>query len=544
MAENGLPTGIAAQIEQSADYYPPSTYMGTGGYSVVAASLTHYNEFTFNSDSLADQYIALSAVTQRGRNPKVFAIGVIPPSANVTGNLLDRSASAVNQVADQPDYIGTTGQTSTSAKTRADFVAGLLEYACNPPKGRSEKDPIYQQITEGRDVGKAQASYSSCGDLAHWMLYRLGVRSPYVNRDENKGWKAQVNVSNLAFSPAAKVPNNDTVYKPGDIIVIWSEANGSDGHVIVVKEQTTAGKIQTGEYGQPGGAIKNRTIKESDDGRPIMGNRIVQRYLPLDDVLALAQQNGELADVTLPNEGKVTVESETKWNGKDAAQAREIQEKTANTPLVDVVLERYTAAQKAQILDMQNTLAAIQNVPPLRMLVNPSSFSVKGEKIVADSGWSRNGGTIVEHWGNNQEKISASGKLAGFYAVDSLNAVGPGLTRTAKNFSQSWQNFQSLMAFYANNGGVHLNDPTTNNQERNLSIVGSIYIYYDGILYIGSFDNLSVSESDTTPHTADYSFEFTVRAAFLLDNAVSDSRNYGAVTPSNGTQPVTASLRR
>lgn len=543
MANNLTVTNIAQQIDQAADYYPPATYLGTaGGYAAVASRLTTYNEWTYNADSLADQYIALSAVPQRGRNPKIFAIGVIPPSADVTGRILDRSAS-INSVADVPPYVPTTGQPGNPSGDRSAYVKSLLEYACNPPRGRGENDPTYQQVTEGRDVGKAQKSYSSCGDLAHWILYRLGVRSDFVNRNENKGWKDQANISKLAFSPAAEVPSASTQYKPGDIIIIWSEANGSDAHAIVVSEQTGANKLETGEYGQPGGAIKNRTIKIKD-GVPYMGNRKVQRIIPLEKVLAMAREKGELADVQLPNGSGPPQDTEnTKWDGKTAAQAREMQEKTANTPLVDVVREMFTAAQKAQILDLSNAIESMKNVPPLRMMVNPSSVGTKAEKIVADSGWSRNGGTIVEHWGNNQEKLSASGKLAGFYAIDFLNATGPGLTRTARNFSQSWQNFQSMVAFYANNGGIHLQDPTTNNAERNLSILGSIYIYYDGILHIGSFDTLSVSESDTSPHTVDYSFEFTVRASFLLDNPVNDSNNYGVSTPSNAAQnPTVASF--
>jgi hypothetical protein len=50
-----------------------------------------------------------------------------------------------------------------------------------------------------------------------------------------------------------------------------------------------------------------------------------------------------------------------------------------------------------------------------------------------------------------------------------------------------------------------------------LSLVGSMYIYYDGILYLGSFDNFNVTENDTAPHTLEYNIQFTCRASFLLD---------------------------
>jgi hypothetical protein len=506
---------IAQQIENTADYYPPATYSGTSYYGIPTSYLTYYNELVLNSDSLADQYVPLSTVPQRGRNPKLFAVGVIPPSANVSGQLLSREASIRNLAGVAPTYIPTASQNSID---RSQYVKDLLDWACGGTKGRNENDPVYKEVTEGRDVGRYQKSYSSCGDLAHWMLYRMGVRSDYVNRTENGGWKSQKNISNLASSPVAEVPNANTQYKAGDIAVIWSESNGTDAHTFVVVEQS-GNTLTVAEYGQPGGAIHNRTIK-IQDGKPFIGNRQIQRVVPLDKAIELARQSGQLDSVGLPNKEFGYPEDSPKWDGIVAGDARRILEKTANTPLsAEDISSQYTAAQTVQTLLIQKALEGMQNTPPLRLMVNPQSFSVKGEKIVSDSGWSRNGGTIVEHWGNAQEKISASGKVAGFYAVDIFNGVSPGLTRMARNASQSWQNFQSLQLFYANNGGVHTADPTTSaNMERNLAMLGSIYIYYDSIMYIGSFDSFSITESDVTPHTVDYSFEYTVRAAFLLDN--------------------------
>jgi len=139
---------------------------------------------------------------------------------------------------------------------------------------------------------------------------------------------------------------------------------------------------------------------------------------------------------------------------------------------------------------------------------------VKGEKIVNDGNWGRNG-PIIEYWGDNQDKISGSGKSGGFYAIDVTNANGPGITRWARNFSASWQNIQSLYLLYRSNGALFLKDGLAPSF-LNLSLVGSIYIYYDGTLYIGSFDSFNLTEDASAPFTAEYSFEFTVRAAFFL----------------------------
>jgi hypothetical protein len=212
---------------------------------------------------------------------------------------------------------------------------------------------------------------------------------------------------------------------------------------------------------------------------------------------------------------------------QSSAQAQSEMGKLADTPLSGQdLLNAFTTQQTAQILSTQLERDAMANIPPLRMLINPKQFTVKPEKIVADGSQSREG-VIVEHWGNQQDKISASGKVAGFYAIDAKNAVGPGVTRMARNFSQAWQNFQSMVLLYANNGGLRTPDFAAATSRRNLSLMGSIYIYYDSTLYIGSFDSLSVTESDTAPFTVEYSWEFTARATFLLDTP-DLQRNYGS----------------
>lgn len=69
-----------------------------------------------------------------------------------------------------------------------EFVGQLLSYACGRfDSGRNEDDPIYQGVTEGRDVPPFREKYSSCGDLAHWLLFRLGSRLEMINRKEHLG---------------------------------------------------------------------------------------------------------------------------------------------------------------------------------------------------------------------------------------------------------------------------------------------------------------------------------------------------------------------
>jgi len=218
------------------------------------------------------------------------------------------------------------------------------------------------------------------------------------------------------------------------------------------------------------------------------------------------------------------------WQSKGAeasSESRASQDRLAGTGFNSTTIgEQYTAAQRCEILQTKAAIGAMQKAPPLRLLVNPKSFSVKSEKIVSDGNWNRTG-PIIEFWGDNQDKISASGQVAGFYAMDQLNATGPGLTRSARQFSAGYRNFLSLYQLYRNNGGVYLTPCGSTDKERNLSLLGSVYLYYDNVLYFGSFDSFSITEEDGKPFQLEYSWEFTVRAAFLLDRPSDPRIDYG-----------------
>jgi hypothetical protein len=145
----------------------------------------------------------------------------------------------------------------------------LLTYAVdgNVAGVRATHDPVYRTIVEGRVAPK----YSSCGDLAHWLLYRLGVRAPFVNRDEGKasighGWRVGLNLNLLVPPPVGQCPVAVKPTKlaalpdvlPGDLLQI---NNQYGGHQMCVSGVDADGVVTTAEYGQPGGAQKKHTLQ-------------------------------------------------------------------------------------------------------------------------------------------------------------------------------------------------------------------------------------------------------------------------------------------
>ena len=226
-------------------------------------------------------------------------------------------------------------------------------------------------------------------------------------------------------------------------------------------------------------------------------------------------------------------DTNSQWAGQGAANASAARKDSSKTVDMEdlnksALGKKFMEAQFNEILATQMALDVMQNTPPLQLLVNPQSFKLSSEKVISDGGFTREG-PIIEQWGEQQDKLEASGKLAAFMAIDANPPAangptggGPGLTRVARNYSASYQNFLSLYLLYRNNGGLYTKGLEGNLLTR-LSLIGSIYIYYDSVLYIGSFDSFSITETDSNPYSLEYSFQFTVRSNFMLDSPSKDS---------------------
>jgi len=189
-------------------------------------------------------------------------------------------------------------------------ASALLTYAVNGSV-RSTSDPVYRSIVESRLGPK----YSSCGDLAHWFLYRLGVRAPWINRAEFKaplghGWRVGLNLNLLTAPPVGactqatavrpvKSSDADAVaheaipdFESGDVFLI---SNVWGGHCICVTgspdpatrtDKTAPLTVKTAEYGQPGGAAKTHVITlHKDTGLLFCGANQITSYLQLDAAL-------------------------------------------------------------------------------------------------------------------------------------------------------------------------------------------------------------------------------------------------------------------
>jgi hypothetical protein len=211
---------------------------------------------------------------------------------------------------------------------RAAAVA-LCEYACGYEAGRSKDDPVYREVTEGRDgPGPTQRrSYSSCGDLAHWLYKRLGVREPWLNRTDDNAfgpWRRGENIARLwgGSCPFDRVPPDDPHWMPdpGDVVIIWN--TGTDAHVMVAVGRDGPA-LRTANYGaggmsplaSPGAKIASKVLT-FQQGKPFYGTRQVQRYLPLSAAIQHVTVAPDLKGAALTGEEFDAIE--LAWNARVA----------------------------------------------------------------------------------------------------------------------------------------------------------------------------------------------------------------------------------
>ena len=161
----------------------------------------------------------------------------------------------------------------------------LADWAVGYGLGRVSGDPVHEWVTEGRRLQyerayaaghswarSMRAGYSSCADLAHWLLMMLGARDESViNRGDDggaRGWSVGANISRLVSSRWYVRTGTPQV---GDIIHV-----GGADHVSVLLDVISPAVWRTADYGQP---HARRRIVDVDAG--YVRGRCMRGYIDL-----------------------------------------------------------------------------------------------------------------------------------------------------------------------------------------------------------------------------------------------------------------------
>lgn len=160
----------------------------------------------------------------------------------------------------------------------------------------------------------------------------------------------------------------------------------------------------------------------------------------------------------------------------------------------------------------------------LVLLVNPADLRISGAKSISER-FTR-GGWVIDKWGDNLDRMSASGSTGAFYVPST------GITNRYRTDSAAYQGLYSLLIYYKMNGRVFIDSfdklsrtmsvATSEQGQMNLQrikSVGEIQIEYGPVIYIGSFSQFTINDRAEEPYRMFYSFEFDIRKTIFTGDS-------------------------
>jgi len=584
---------LTEQIEDIAGYYSPEIY----------DLLTFHNSMFETAIEDATDYFPLTATKLSDAEIIPFVIGVIPPSAQISGRLLDRSATLGG-----PDaYEGMTYEVfdvetlglieGALAASRGSsgykgggriaprLPAGAPSPGVLPPGVKIEVEPLPRGAVEVARVNTPMTPAQV--HAAFTAAYRaLGYGEPPGNfidmlvtqsSIETNFWKSTPNFNFSGVKGRGRTKQtvrswtweyyktkNGTPENPEGKTRVWgafaaneSATDGGKTYVGTVMNSRYRAAIPYAIAGDAANYARELAkagyyTADPEEYARSMSSRYAQfsggRYKGQADVTGLtikAVLSGGTSSAVGGGGGRrgrggrgggggiSRPAAETLWSasGKkkamDAARAEiAASNKDAGkvTAFTDANLgalgQKYAAAQEQLVAYLRDEQTRMYNTPPLQFLINPQSFSISESKIVTDGNWARNG----------------PGRVAGFYAASLNPDDKSGLSRSKRSFTLSYHNLMSAYLIYRNNGSLwsfedisRARDMTARPDQ--LALVGSIYIYYDSTLYIGSFNSFQLTEEAEAPFAVSYTFEFVARQVANLDRNYSVMGDYPLFDP-------------
>jgi len=168
-------------------------------------------------------------------------------------------------------------------------------------------------------------------------------------------------------------------------------------------------------------------------------------------------------------------------------------------------------------VDMMSQLKSIINAPPLYLLINPETMSISYAKIQQFSERTRYG-YIYQTWGEEQPKLTFSGRIGAFYSTGTSDNNGwtttpSGVQFASKRNSAAFKNLMTLFTYYKNNGYIYDNIGKSNAMQH----VGLVAIDYDGYTYLGNFNSFGWGYEEAL-HGGGISFDLDFTVVQKYDN--------------------------
>jgi hypothetical protein len=381
----------------------------------------------------------------------------------------------------------------------ADMLAVMLnESGTNPQQQSFAKGPNGQPVAVGL-IQFTQASAQGLGTSQQALLGMTDVQQlPYVQKyysNCNYGgtYPSTGSLYLATFAPAFLKNGND----PNTVIFSQASSGGANGAYTVNSglDHGNKGYITVGDM-----SIQMDLVKQTGAYQ-----ELVQAYN--------SATNSNIAYQTpapdLPAPGTIPASvTNVMTNSINITDAN------AEDPLSDQLGRNISIAYGQRVEDVQKQtnylnqqILAIQAMPALMMLVNPSEFN-RSYEHTTDPVKTRSG-FVVNMWLEKPLVISSKGVTAGQYVFQSDG--GGGISALNRIYSVSYQNLMSLVSMFKNNANI-FTDGTFGDGNTGIPLISmSLYIYYDNHIYIGSFDDFTITDDGNKPYNLTYDWKFTVR---------------------------------
>lgn len=143
--------------------------------------------------------------------------------------------------------------------------------------------------------------------------------------------------------------------------------------------------------------------------------------------------------------------------------------------------------------------------PGLRMVlhVNPTTMNIKSNRKVERI--QTKGGFVEQHWGDDTDGIDFNAATGGFMRLYTglTNVTAPQSTGGSRRETLAYDAYLDALALFHNNGSVY----DINGQ---VALQGIIKVTFDGGVYLGWFNNFSVSETAEKPYMFELTADMTI----------------------------------
>lgn len=181
-------------------------------------------------------------------------------------------------------------------------------------------------------------------------------------------------------------------------------------------------------------------------------------------------------------------------------------------PTITNLTPAYT--DKEGLLDFVTQAHALATLPPIVFMINPSTFEVSYNGIMAFQEQTRYG-FVFQRFGEELPTISFSTPIGAYMAGRSDGKVGTsGLHLTSKKDSAAYRHLMAILAVYRNNSVI----VDRIGRSRAFHAVGRQRIYFDGQVWEGRIESMSFSEEADKPHGGiSFDMSFTVYQHRFVD---------------------------